>query len=409
MNTVLFPYGDDALPVTFDESDATVHLIDSATHVSKGRSLSEAISHPLGTPNLQQIIDGKRVAVILPDITRKMPMPIPPFIIPYLRGAKEVRFIFGLGLHRKMSNTEEKTVLGNLEGSDVDYRIEQHDPNTCTYIGTTLYKTPLSVYTPVVEADVRIAIGRVDYHYYAGFTGGYKAILPGVSSKESILANHRLMMEDGALPGKLDGPVRKDIDSTRKLLPIDFLLNIVVAGGKIVHSASGDPILAHRDACAYLDSNMRVNLPFADVAVVSAGGNPKDINLFQAHKALENVQGAIKRGGAVILIAKCPEGMGNDVFSRWVHKGLEPDEVISKLKEKFEFGGHKLARLAMLRKRFELYLISDLPDNIAERCYFTPCTSVEEAMEMALRNRKLQNRKNIIAVRSGDLLLNGIT
>lgn len=374
-----------------------VEVIDSP-HPPDGYGVEMALKNPVSSPPLEHIIKGKSVGVVLPDITRGL-FSLPSLIEKELECADDVVFVFALGLHRRMTSREIKKILGDWS----DHEYLQHDVDDCEYIGKTTRGTPLQVFGPLMQFERVIAIGRIDYHYYAGYTGGYKSVLPGVSSRETILSNHSLMLEDGAVPGNIDSPVRKDIDECSRLFRLDFILNLIMSGNEVVSGVAGDAILAHRKGCEYLDRHFLLKCQKADVVIVSAGGYPKDINLFQAHKAVENIQSVVKEGGSIILVAECSEGLGNETFEEWAKMGLSPDDVLERLKGSFIMGAHKLARLALLRKKFNLFIVSSLPDELARACFFTPSNSVEEALREIAETRGAGER--ILVVKHGNFLL----
>lgn len=254
--------------------------------------------------------------------------------------------------------------------------------NDCVYLGATKRGTPVEVFRPVVEADIVICTGTIEFHYYAGYSGGAKSILPAVCSKRSIDANHALMLDPKSSAGRLDSPVREDIEEAGEMLGIDFILNVVLNDRKeIVFAAAGNYIDAHREGVEFLDKFQKVKVEPADIIIVSPCGFPKDIDIFQSHKALEHARNAVKERGSIILVAECRGGYGNRVFEEWLCFGR--DEVIEKFKSGFVMGGHKAALIAVLTKRADLYLVSSLPDERVRKAYFIPA-SLKGALEMAL-------------------------
>ena len=223
-----------------------------------------------------------------------------------------------------------------------------------------------------------------------GYSGGMKAIMPGVSTREAIQHNHREMVRPEACAGRLAGnPVREDIDEARSLCPAHFLLNVVLGEDKrILGAFAGDVIDAHRAGCAFLDSlyKVRMDRP-ADIVLVSAGGFPKDINLYQAQKALDNAKQAAADGGIIILVAQCGEGPGDEIFARWITRGDSPGGMIRRIHESFELGGHKAAAIAMVRERAEIFLVSGLQPEMAATCFMTGFPSVQDALDSALRRK----------------------
>ena len=222
----------------------------------------------------------------------------------------------------------------------------------------------MDVFRPVRRADVRVLVGVIEYHYFAGYSGGFKALIPGVCTEATIQANHRRMTEAGAIAGSLDGnPVRDDIEEAGALVGADFILNVVLDEHKrIVRAVAGHPVLAHRAGCAALDAFGRatVDRP-ADVVVIGAGGSPKDLNLYQAQKALDNGRHIVRPGGILLLVAECPEGLGHHTFEEWMRDPGGLDAILHRIRREFVIGGHKAAAVALAMKQAAVYLVSSLP------------------------------------------------
>ena len=277
----------------------------------------------------------------------------------------------------------------------------EHDVNDCVNLGTTKRGTPVDIFRPVVDADIVICTGTIEFHYYAGYSGGAKSILPAVSSKRSIDANHALMLDPNSSAGRLDSPVRDDLEEAARMLGIDFILNVVLNDRReIISAAAGDYIEAHRKGAGFLDRLSRIEVEPSDIAIVSPGGWPRDIDIYQSHKALEHARNAVKDGGSIILVAECREGYGNRVFEEWLESGR--DEVIDKFKSGFVMGGHKAALIAALSKKIDLYLVSSLPDDMVRKAYFIPA-SLEKALEAAL-SKHGKDAKIIVMPYGGSML-----
>ncbi len=347
------------------------------------KEIKRALKAPINSRRLFEIArEGRKAVIIVSDTTRPTPTRklLPPLISELKAGGiEDVTVVFGLGIHRKQTEDEKKAILGELYGK---VNAIDHDVNDCVYLGTTKRGTPVEILRMVADADIVICTGAIEFHYYAGYSGGAKSILPAVSSKRSIDANHALMLDPNSSAGRLDSPVRDDFEEAARLLGIDFILNVVLNDRKeIIFAFAGDYIEAHRKGVAFLDKLSRIKVVPSDIAIVSPGGWPKDIDIFQSHKALEHVKNAVKDGGSIILVAECREGYGNKVFEEWL--GYDRNEVIDKFKSGFVMGGHKAALIAALSKRLDLYLVSSLPAEMARRAYFIPAT-LEEALEGAL-------------------------
>ena len=262
------------------------------------------------------------------------------------------------------------------------------DVNDCVHVGTTSRGTPVDIDRRVAEADRRICLGNIEYHYFAGYSGGAKAIMPGVSTRDAIQANHCRMVESAACAGKLDGnPVREDIEEAAAMVGVDFIVNVVLDAHKeIIRAVAGDVVKAHRAGCAFLDTLYRKELSQrADIVLVSQGGAPKDLNLYQTQKALDNAKHAVRPGGVVVLIGSCREGLGEKVFEQWLTQAPTPRSLIERIQKEFRLGGHKAAAIAMVLEQADIYLVSDLEDDLVRSLFMTPFHTVQEAYDAAAK------------------------
>ncbi|AVX30336.1 Nickel-dependent lactate racemase [Carboxydocella thermautotrophica] len=351
-----------------------------------------ALRQPINSPRLSEIVKpGEKVVFITSDITRPVPNQI---ILPLLleelwqAGIKkeDVKIVFALGSHRFHSEEEKKSLVGEAVYRQVECL--DSDQRDCIRLGFTRLGTPVDIFRPVVEADRRICVGNIEYHYFAGYSGGAKAIMPGVSTREAIQANHSRMVEAEAHAGNITtNRVRQDIDEVAEFVPIDFIVNVVLNEQKqIIKAVAGHYLDAHREGCKFLDSLYKVKIKEqADIVIVSAGGFPKDINLYQAQKALDNAKHAVKKNGVIILVASCKEGLGEEIFQEWMLSASRPEDLILRIKEKFQLGGHKAAAIAMVLQHADIYLVSDLEPDSVKRIFMQPFNSLEAALDQAFQ------------------------
>jgi nickel-dependent lactate racemase len=187
---------------------------------------------------------------------------------------------------------------------------------------------------------------------------------------------------------------------------VDFILNAVVEGPehRIVGAVAGDVTAAHRRGCALVAERGLVGIERrADLVLVSAGGYPKDLNLYQAQKALDNAAQAVRDGGVVILVAECPEGLGNRTFEAWLTAGQTPDKLLDRIQQKFVLGGHKAAAIAAVLRRARVYLVSALPGGLVRRCGFRPFDNVGSALDAAWR--EVGSDANLLVLPQGGSIL----
>jgi len=385
------PFGKTSLPLVIPDTHQVDFIVPDEKHIITDADalIYKALQNPIAHSPITDIVQpGDTISIIVSDSTRTTPTAI---ILPPLlemlssTGVKNenIKIIFALGIHRRQSTNEKISIVGK----DIyqNYQCLDHDKDRCCYLGTTSRGTPVEIFKMVKESDIIICTGSIENHYFAGYTGGYKAVLPGVSSYRSIIANHSLMINEGTFPGNPECPVRADLEEAGSILGVDFILNVILNRKKqIIGAVAGHPIHAHRKGAQVVDAMYKQKVEPADIVIVSPGGWPKDIDLFQSHKALEHVKSAVKPNGSVILGAQCCEGLGNAVFEQWLDTRPSPKEVINRLKQDFILGGHKAALLGKLALEFSLFLVSGLPPETAQAAFFYPAKNMQEAFDMAV-------------------------
>ena len=360
--------------------------------VDVGAIVREAINNPIGAPRLCEMArPGKRTVIIVSDITRPCPTStLLPFVLEELSctgiSHEDIVIVFGVGSHRRHTEDEKESLVG----ADIyrEFRCIDSDTSQVTYLGETQRGTPVEVFTPVAQADLKIIIGNFEFHYFVGYSGGVKGAIPGVASLRTIEANHAHMVEPNAVAGRYDdNPVRQDIEEAAAMLGIDFVLNVMLdAEFNIVAAVAGDPVKSHAVGRRILNEQNMVKLAKpADVVVVSAGGYPKDIDLYQSQKALDNARLAVRKGGVIVLVAECSDGMGHGLFAEWMTAGLTPDQLIQRIRDRFVLGGHKAAAVALAMKTADIYLVSSFPEESIRSMGLYPYHNAAEAVAAALQ------------------------
>ena len=356
-------------------------------------SVKMALKNPIGAPRLTEVVKpGEKIVIITSDITRPLPSRnIIPFVLSelWVAGVKpdDVTIVFALGSHRKHTADEMKKLVGEEVFDQV--RCVDSDSGDFIHMGTTKMGTPVDITRIVAEADVRIGISNIEYHYFAGYSGGAKAIMPGVSTRAAIQSNHSRMVLPAAAAGKLEGnPVREDIEEAMFFCPLHYILNVVLNEQKeIIQAVAGHFIEAHREGCKFLDKlYLKVINERADIVIASQGGAPKDINLYQTQKALDNAKHAVKKGGVIILAGSCKEGLGEDIFEEWMTKSETAISMIKRIQKDFQLGGHKAAAIAMVLEECEIYLVSEMEPEFVESIFLKPFATVQEALSAAFKN-----------------------
>ena len=350
-----------------------------------------ALANPIGAPLLRQKVQkGEKIAIVTSDISRPLPSyDVLPAVLDELYAggvlAEDITVVLALGSHRKHTEEEKRKLVGERCYREV--RCVDSDVNDCVHMGVTKAGTPVDITRVVAEADVRICLGNIEFHYFAGYSGGAKAIMPGVSTPAAIQQNHRMMVSPDACAGQLEGnPVRADIEEAGEICGIDYIVNVVLDEHKhIVYAVAGDVTAAHRVGCAYLDKMYRKKLPQrADIVLVSQGGAPKDANLYQVQKALDNARHAVRDGGTIILMGACPEGLGSKKFEEWLTTAPTAHSMVERIAQQFELGGHKAAAIGMVLDRAQIDLVSEMDDDFVRSIFLNPQPTAQAAFDAAM-------------------------
>jgi len=368
------------------------------------KSLTHSLNQPIASKPLGAFFTARdKIAILIPDKTRRCPSDrVLDVLISRLKekgiDRRNITVILARGSHSQHTPAEIKKLVGANVYRNI--RIIDHDahkPDDLSYIGTTSRGTRVRINRHCAEADRIIVVGTVGYHYYAGFSGGRKLIMPGIAAYETIQQNHSLVLNKPPLSGKnpdtrmgkLDGnPVSEDMIEAAELAGRGriFSINLVLdSGNKPIRIFCGDIIDAHRKGCNFMDRIYRVPLKSkADCIIVSAGGYPTDINFIQAHKAIENASYALKDKGQMLVLAECRDGIGSDILMDWL-KYQSTREMETELRKKFVVSGHTALCSLMKAKRFDIYLYSRLKDSVVESLCFTPVDDVQRKLDVFFR------------------------
>ncbi|MDD2503443.1 MAG: nickel-dependent lactate racemase, partial [Clostridia bacterium] len=389
---ILFGYGHEKLNIKLPEEQiiSVLKPNDVPIDLTGFEEVKRSLCAPIGSKRLYNIVKpSQKLVIITSDITRPVPSyEIIPPILKELNAAgvkdNDIQVVFALGSHREHTEDEKRKLVGDF----VYNRVSCIDSNSddCLRLGTTSRGTPVDIFRPVIEADIRICVGNIEYHYFAGYSGGAKAIMPGVSTRDAIQANHSRMVQKEAAAGRLSGnPVREDIDEAAKFCSVDFIVNVVLNEKKdIIKCFSGHYLKAHHEGCAFLDKLYKIPIhKKADIVIVSPGGYPKDINMYQAQKALDNAQHAVRDGGVIIWIASCKSGLGDSVFEKWMLEHKKSSDMIENISQNFQLGGHKAAAIAMVLEKARVFLVSDIEAEFVKKVHLEPFNDAESAIKAA--------------------------
>lgn len=351
------------------------------------KALREALADPVSSLRLRNLAGSARsVAIAVEDATRPVPNALLlEAVISELEAGgispQQIKVIVATGLHRPMNDEELAGALGRWFGVVQHENHDADSPEGLTPLGTTSLGTAISVNRTFMEADLKITTGDVEYHQFCGYGGGVKCIYPGLADAAAIRTNHSRMDLPGTGPGRIDGnPVREEINEVGRMARVDFNLSVAMdAEHRIVAVRAGDPDASFRQACRFVDDMYAVDVPQrADLVIASPGGHPKDIELYQTQKAIEEATQVVEPGGNVLIAARCDEGSGSPRFEEWMEAAYSPDDIIRRIQDDFVMGGHKAYQIAREVQRANVFLYSQIPPGRVRAWMMTPVRSIDE-------------------------------
>jgi nickel-dependent lactate racemase len=398
MVDVWLPYGKTDVCVRIPARNllGTIEPKDQRGAADPKAEVERALKEPIGSKRLCEIAKPEsKVAIVVDDATRKAPserMLVPVLAELNAAGVKDenISVIFGCGTHRAVKPEEATELIGEEAFKRVRSLSHCCTGQDLVYVGITkTHGNKIYVNRTFAEADVKVLLGDINLHYYAGYGGGRKSVLPAICGGETIQNNHSLLLNANARTGNLeDNPVHIDMTEAARIAKVDFIVNVVEnKKGEIVKAFAGDLEAAFLEGVKLVDEMYRINIDRrADIIVVSAGGYPDDMNLYQAYKGIDNALEAVKRGGVIILVAECPEGHGNQVFYDWMTRLGDLKNVEREVKRNFVMGGHKAYYLLKALQNHQIILVSSMPDYYATSIFkLKTARAVNDALNEALK------------------------
>jgi nickel-dependent lactate racemase len=393
--------------LNYGRTGLTVDLPDSAqvlgTHFVPGLqdeavAIRQALREPIASSPLSQLVkSGDKVAVVHTDITRATPNDrILPILLAELETAgitaEDIILMNGLGTHRPQTEEELRVMLGE---QIVDrYTCLQHDCNddsNLISLGRTSLGNPVRINRHYLEADVRILTGFIEPHFFAGFSGGPKAILPSLAGKESVFTNHGLQMiaDPRAAWGVTEGnPIWMEMREVALRTKPTFLLNVALnVRREITGIFAGDMLTAHKQGCAFVKENamVAVDAPY-DIVITTNSGYPLDQNLYQSVKGMSAASQVVKQGGAIIIATACEDGLpDHGLYAQLLLQAGSSQGVLDLISQP-DFSAQDQWQVqiqAQIQQRAEVYVYSDgLTEEQIERALFIPCTDIEATVSM---------------------------
>ena len=404
MNTVNIPYYKDFMTMNLAELNVAAilepHQEGSEEIPSASQLVSRALEHHIGTKRLRDLAKNKSTVVIVTsDHTRPMPSHITmPLLLSEVREFNpsiQVTILVATGLHRATTDAELKERFGGLIVDNERIVVHKAFEDECINMGTLPSGNSYAVSKVALDADLLVCEGFVEPHFFAGFSGGRKSILPGVCSAETVRANHSSMAiaNKNSMAGVLLGnPIHEDAVYAARQVGVDFILNVALDTKKrVVAAFAGDLEEAHAEGCALVSKLFTVPRVSADIVVTSNGGYPLDQNVYQCAKAVSTAAKCTNPDGLIIMVASCSDGIGGEEFGKLMLEGI-PSETLAKIMSLSaedtitEQWNAQILLEVMLRH--EIILVTQHCDHEVIRSMgLTPATTIDEAIAMALRTK----------------------
>ena len=383
MPLINLKYGRGVIPFEYDEGTFEV-LGDTAERPPLSDiEIGAKLDAPINSLTLDEIVNpGDRVLIVVPDATRQTACgQIVNLLVRRLiangSAPHDIRIIFATGIHRKVTEAEKAAILTPFIAQRI--KTLDHDPRDLMQlinIGETSGGIPIELNRALVEHDHVILIGGVTFHYFAGFTGGRKLVCPGLASARTISETHKLAFDcttrsrrGGVDTGALDGNAVNEafMEIVGRIDPAFAITSVVNDSGEAVDLFCGHWRSSHRAACdAYAAEHTIKIEEKRNVVIVSCGGSPHDINMIQAHKALEAASHACSDGGTLILVAECSEGLGRDDFLKWF-EAADSRSLAEILCEKYQVNGQTAWSLLRKAERFDIKIVTEIMSEQSEK------------------------------------------
>lgn len=401
MVNIAFPYGKTKLTASFEEASLAGVLTSQIDHYvppcGEEDLVRKALEAPIGSKPLWELAQGKKnIVVIASDHTRPVPSRvIMPSLLAQLRRGNpnaKITILIATGCHR---GTTRQELLDKFGREIVEReRIWIHDCDdrqNLVNIGTLPSGGICEVNRLAVEADLLVAEGFIEPHFFAGFSGGRKSVLPGIAGRTTVLSNHCAEFIDHprARTGILEGnPIHEDMLWAAKRVGLRFIVNVVLNGEKrVIHAVAGDPEAAHRAGVAFLDSQCGVDAVEADIAITTNGGYPLDQNMYQAVKGMTAAEATVRKGGVIIMLAQSGDGTGGDHFYHQladepdIHKTMAQFRSRSRSQtQPDQWQSQILLRVLM---HASVIYVSDMDDAVVLQMHMHPAHSLQDALELA--------------------------
>ncbi len=397
MRTIEFPYGKEKVSYTF--GDELVGILTSSIEeyvpeCGEIELVENAIANPVGSSKLSELSKGKnKVVVIASDHTRPVPSKIiMPIMLREIRKGNpdaDITILIATGCHRGTTKGELVSKFGEeIVKNEKIYIHDCDEREKLVNIGTLPSGGTCEINSIAYEADLLVAEGFIEPHFFAGFSGGRKSVLPGVAGRKTVLANHcsEFIAHNNARTGILkDNPVHEDMLWAAKKAKLAFIVNVVLNADKeVIFATAGDVETAHKKGTDFLSSQCGAKAVLADIVISTNGGYPLDQNMYQAVKGMTAAEATVKKGGVVIMLSASGDGIGGDHFYHQLADEADINKTMSIFlsRDRTETVPDQWQTQIMLRVLIHasVIYISEMPDETVREMHMIPAHSIEDAI-----------------------------
>ncbi len=401
MQTISLPYGKKALNLNIPENKLKGILVSSGhqqTGIENQKEIvKNALKKPVKTPKLRELARGKdKITIISSDHTRPVPSKITmPLILDEIRQGNsevDITILVATGFHRP--STEKELIAKYGEEIFNKEKIIVHnskDKKNMVSLGSLPSGDELKINKAAVNCDLLVAEGFIEPHFFAGFSGGRKSVLPGIASAENIMVNHcsEYIKHEKARAGILkENPLNEEMISAARKAGLDFILNVVLNNQKeIIKAFAGHFEKAHQQGCNYVAGNAGVSKKPADIVITTNGGYPLDQNIYQTVKSLSTAEATCKKGGVIIAVSECSDGHGGESFYNTFAQSNSIAEIrkqiINRPKHQTIPDQWETQILARILADYEVILVSEVDKEIVENMFIHWASDVKNAINKA--------------------------
>lgn len=401
MANIKFPFGKEK--ISFDIDDARLNgILTSSLHSyipadTEENLVKSAMAAPFGTDKLSELARGKnKVVIIASDHTRPVPSKV---IIPFMleeirRGNKDadITILIATGCHRGTTRDELVSKFGeDIVANEKIYVHDCEETEKYANIGRLPSGGECIINKIAVEADLLVAEGFIEPHFFAGYSGGRKSVLPGICSKETVLANHCAEFIDSpyARTGILKGnPIHKDMIWAARAAKLAYIVNVVInEDKKVVYAVAGDVERAHEAGCEFLSKYCGAVAKESDIVISTNGGYPLDQNIYQSVKGMTAAEAAVKQGGVIIMLAAANDGTGGEEFYKCMNVDKTAkeiyDDVMTRGRNETVGDQWMTQILSRILMRASVVYVSTAPEEMVRGFHLIPAKTLEEAMNIS--------------------------